>query len=727
MTRSRFVGLLLLLLLTPAVIAGAVMLRAHRLLGDPGTLAKGFSVGLGRGLTFESIDVALWPPGIVIRGVEVADRSKYGSGELGHVDAIWLQAGIPALIRGVVRIEEVVLEKPTLRVVLGLEGWNLGLGEQDLETPEAFAVRRVSVTGLRVVYRDRTRPGVAEFEIRNANLNATRTNLEEGWTIDLAGTTDGILDPDGLPGVLTAQVRTPASDEELLRLEVSVEGLNGERVDELAQLIGGDMPFGSYLVGALSGRVTGTIVVGGEQPGAQLEAELDMGQAELRTREGWVLKPQGLPAQLRMVGFRGPGGLQMDLFDGEVGTLRVEARRLGGEDGLALEGSGLDGRGLESMLPLLAGIRPRGKLDLSGVVRNTPKGSQLNLILKGTDLTLLPEEDRWTLGGFSLALGVASDGDYALAVQLQQLAGQAVAVDALAVGYLARGDAAPLVDAHASGLQRNGSSADDLWLRGRFREGTLSDAEIFGRAFGGRSTGTGTLRLVDAVWQGRLQTQWDGLAIAGLETFLGSSTGLTGILSGRSELTASGRGWEGFGESLAGPVSFHVVDTRFTEIDPLVLGETAIGHLPLVGPPLKRRLEKAGRQMDRSGSNRLVLDGAGRWEPQGLQLDSFQIAGPLYGFSGKGSLSKQGVIDLRGDLNLRSRLADQLRQDDARVRAVLGDSGPIVLPVLVQGSYPELTARPGMKFQKELAQRALRRGRWLGGGLRQQLREAVAP
>jgi hypothetical protein len=724
---SRLIGLLLFVLLSPAVIAGAVMLRAHRLLADPGTLAKGFSVGLGRGLTFESIDVALWPPGIVIRGVELADRSEYGTGELAHVDAVWLQAGIPALVRGEVRIEEVVLEKPTLRVVLGPEGWNLGAGAQYLETPEAFDVRRVSATGLRLVYRDRTRPGVAEFEVRNASLSALRTGAAEGWTIDLAGTTEGIATPEVLPGSVNLRVRTPSADEGLLRIEATVDGLDGERVDELAQLIGGDMPFGSQLVGALSGRIEGTVGMKGFSAATRMVADLDLGQAELRTREGWILKPRGLPAEVRMEGSAGPDGLQMDVFEGAAATLRVRAMRLPGVEGLELTGTGLDGRGLESLVPLLAGIRPRGKLSLAGVLRETTEGRQMNLELTGDTLTLLPEEDRWTLGRFALSVGLQAAGAYGLAVRISDIEGPNFAIEELNVGYLGRGDATPLLDVHARGLGRRGARVDELWLRGNVRGDSLVGAEISTRAFGGRSNGTANLAWSDATWEGTMNSAWSDMDIVGLETFLGYETGMDGVLSGTSELTAVGEDWQSLGMTLVGPVRFAVKDAKFAVLDPFELASKALGRLPLVGGLLKRRLTKVGRQMENSGSDGLTLDGSGRWSDQQLVLDRLHITGSLCGFSGEGSVLTDGRVDLRGDINLRSHVAAKMREGDARVRTVLGASGPIVLPVLVSGYYPELTARPEESFQEELSQRARRRGRSLGGELRQQLREALAP
>ncbi|MDG1958630.1 MAG: AsmA-like C-terminal region-containing protein [Candidatus Binatia bacterium] len=727
MRRSRLIGLLLVVLLSPAVVAGAVMLRAHRLLADPGTLAKGFSVGLGRGLTFESIDVALWPPGIVIRGVELADRSNYGTGELAHVDAIWLQAGIPALVRGAVRIEEVLLEKPTLRVVLGPEGWNLGAGEQYLETPEAFDVRRVTATGLRLVYRDRTRPGVAEFEVRNASLNAVRGDVEEGWSIDLDGSTEGIAGPEVVPGFVRVQLQTPAVDEGLLRFEGSVEGLGGDRVGELAQLLGGDMPFGSQLVGALSGRVEGAVGVRGDSSETKLAVDLNLGEAELRTRDGWILKPKGLPAQARLEGSAASGGLEIDAFTGKAADLEIRATRSSGGDQLDLSGSGLAGRDLERVLPLLASIRPRGKLTLAGVVRSVTDGRQLNLELEGESLTLLPEEERWTLGKFSLALGLDASGDYALAVRVAEIAGQEFAMDGLGFGYLVRGDGMPLVDLHASGLRRGGARVDDVWLRGNIREESLVAGEILTRAFGGRSSGNGTFSRVDNIWEGVLESSWESMDINGLEEFFGVAPGVDGVISGAAELRASGDDQASFSASLSGPVRFEVADAKFLSLNPATLAADAVGRLPIVGGPLKRRVSKTGRQMANSGSDRLVLQGSARWGEQNLVLDRLRVTGSLYDFSGEGSVSSEGAVDLRGDINLRGQVAEQMRQGNARIRAVLGASGPMVLPVVLSGNYPDLIARPEESFQRELSQRARRGGRSLGNELRQQLREALEP
>ena len=727
MSRSRWIGLLFLLVLMPLVVAGGVLLRAHRLLADPGTLARGFSVGLGRGLTSDSFDVAFWPPGYVLRGVELADQSKYGSGELAHVDAIWLQAGIASLVRGEVRIEEVVLEKPTLRVVLGPEGWNLGASEQYLETPEAFDVQRVTATGLRLVYRDRTRPGVAEFELRQGELSAFRKGVDEGWSVEVSGATEGMGPPDAPPGSVKMQLQTPARDEANLRIEGSLDGLQGARVGELAQLIGSDMPFGTQLGGRLSGRLVAVVGAGSVGGRSSLVADLDLADAELRTREGLVLKPRGLASQVHMEGSGNGEALRLDLFETETAGLKIRARREANADGLVLDGSDLNGRGLENVLPLLTGIRPRGKFSLQGKVEEVEQGGRLRVELSGEELTLLPEEDRWTVGQLSLSLGLRDDGDYLVVARAQEVRGQSFVLENLAIGYLARTGVVPMLDLHAQGLLRDGARMDDFWLQGEMAEVSRLRGKVALRSFGGNGSGAVSLERVDPGWRTTLDLNWSDLEIPDLAALLGRDLSLQGAISGSTQLTGAGADVNELLESLTGPLSVRIDQARFVAMDPLRLAGGALGRIPLVGGRLKRRLTRAGRQMEVSGSDSLTLVAEGPWREGRHRLERLDLSGALYEFSGRGALALSGTLDLTGDLVVRGRAADELRMGDPRFGVVLGKTGPIVFPVTVEGVYPDLTVLPETSFLGELSRRARRGGRSLGENIGQQLQEALAP
>ena len=727
MRRSRWIGLLFVLVLTPLVVAGGVLLRAHRLLADPGTLARGFSVGLGRGLTSDSFDVAFWPPGYVLRGVELADQSKYGSGELAHVDAIWLQAGIASLVRGEVRIEEVVLEKPTLRVVLGPEGWNLGASEQYLETPEAFDVQRVTATGLRLVYRDRTRPGVAEFEVRQGVLRAVRKGLHEGWSVEVSGATEVMGPPDAPPGSMKMRLETPARDEAYLRIEGSLESLDGARVGELAQLIGSDMPFGTQLGGRLSGRLVAVVGAGSDGGESSLVADLDLADAELRTREGLVLKPRGLASQVHMEGSGIGEALRLDLFETETAGLKIRARREANAGGLVLDGSDLNGRGLENVLPLLSGIRPRGKFRLQGKVEEVDEGRRLRVEVSGEELTLLPEEERWTVGQFSISLGLRGDGDYLLVARAQEVQGQSFALDNLAVGYLARSGVVPLLDFHGQGLVRDAARMDDVWLKGELADASLLTGRVALRSFGGEGSGSVSLQRVDPGWRATLDLDWSDLDIPDLAAVLGRDLSLQGALSGSTQLAGSGADMDELLGNLTGPLSLRIDQARFVEMDPLRLAGGALGRVPLVGGRLKRRLTRAGRQMEVSGSDSLTLVADGPWSEGRHRLDRLNLSGALYDFSGSGEFASSGTLDLTGDLVVRGRTADELRKGDPRFGAVLGKTGPIVFPITVEGVYPDLTVLPEPSFLGELSRRARRGGRSLGENIGQQLREALAP
>jgi len=725
--RSRWIGLLLVLILTPLVVAGGVLLRAHRLLADPGTLARGFSVGLGRGLTSDSFDVAFWPPGYVLRGVELADQSKYGSGELAHVDAIWLQAGIASLVRGEVRIEEVVLEKPTLRVVLGPEGWNLGASEQYLETPEAFDVQRVTATGLRLVYRDRTRPGVAEFELRQGLLSAVRKGLNEGWSVEVSGATEGMGPPDALPGSMKMQLETPARDEAYLRIEGSLEGLDGARVGELAQLIGSDMPFGTELGGRLSGRLVAVVGAGSSGGESSLVADLDLEDAELRTREGLVLKPRGLASQVHMEGSGIGEALRLDLFETETAGLKIRARREVDAGGLVLDGSDLDGRGLENALPVLTGIRPRGKFRLQGKVEEVDDGRRLRVELRGEELTLLPEAERWTVGQFTLSLGLRGDGDYLIVARAREVRGQSFALEKLAIGYLARSGAVPLLDLHAHGLLRDAARMDDFWLKGELADVSRFKGDVALRSFGGGGSGSVSLERVDSGLGAALDLDWSDLEIPDLAALLGRDLSLQGALSGSTQLAGSGSDMDELLGNLTGPLSLRIDQARFVGVDPLRLAGAALGRIPLVGGRLKRRLTKAGRQLEVSGSDSLTLLADGPWSEGRYRLERLDLSGALYEFSGSGDLASSGTLDLTGDLVVRGRTADELRRGDPRFGTVLGKTGPIVFPVTVEGVYPDLTVLPEPSFLGELSRRARRGGLSLGENIGQQLREALGP
>ena len=103
---------------------------------------------------------------------------------------------------------------------------------------------------------------------------------------------------------------------------------------------------------------------------------------------------------------------------------------------------------------------------------------------------------------------------------------------------------------------------------------------------------------------------------------------------------------------------------------------------------------------------------------------TIQLSGSSYEFSGAGEISSNGAVALTGDMSLQGRIADDLRQGDLGLNVILGESGPIVFPVQVDGEYPVLSVVPEAAFLRELSGRARRS---LGGGLGQQLREALRP
>ncbi|MFP6664961.1 MAG: AsmA-like C-terminal region-containing protein [Deltaproteobacteria bacterium] len=710
MSRSGLLGLLLLLLLLPVVLAGAVVLRAHRLLVDPASLAGVFPPGLGAVAEFEAIDVDFWPPGIVVRGIQVPDRSIFGPGQLVHADAAWLRVGVRALLAGEVVVEELVIEKPVLRIVHGEGGWNLAAHLEAFRPPESFALLRVEALRARLIYRDRTRPGVAEFELRNANLIATRASLDEGWQVELVGDSPG----GEADGRVEVAVRMPDRSGETVEVQAELRGIEGARFDEFVQLIGGEMPFGTRSAGMVSGRLVARLPDAMPPVPVLLTADLDYSEAEILSSQGWVLKPYQVPLALEVGVQVDAAGSRLESVLARSGALRLSLIRSEeeGEENVLVAGSeGLDGRTLERFLPMLAGLRPRGALELTGELRPAAEGSHLHLGLRGGRLALLSEERRWTMAAVDLQLGLRARGDVTVGVEIIDLEGAGFGVGLVRLGYVLREGQPSQLTMLAVGGGRSGAELEVLELSARVSEDRMDMDRLFLRAFGGEVVATGVLERVDAAaWDLRLDPTWQGLDFARLLAFAGPDIDASGTTDGRALLATSGTDLDGLAANLSGAIDFRLERGLLGQFNLARTGLAGLAAVPGLGAAVRDGLGDSVPGLGATNTKVESLHAIGTLRGGVFSVADFAVLSPTYSFAGDGVVGPEFSVDLAGDLGLSARTIAALRMDVPLLDAVFGEDEEFRIPLRITGQWPDLRGHISSRFSRALAGRALRRG-----------------
>lgn len=713
MSRSSLLWILLVLLLTPVALGGAIVLRAHRLLADPEMLAGAFSLGLGDNVEFDAIEVAFWPPAIVIRGITIADRSVYGPGQLGHIDAVSLRAAVRPLLFGEVLFDDILIEKPTLRIVQGEEGWNLGPLAAGFSLPPAFAVLQIEAEGARLSYRDRSRPGGAELDLREATLRAGRGNPDDPW----AGTVNGISPAEAGDGRIILNFEVPAQAADDYRVRVDLSRLAGASFDELLQLVGGEMPFGSRTLGQISGSVRALFPRTGDSLRAQVEADLDYTAAEVRMAGGWTIKQEGVPLSLGLgLEMRGLQGLRLLRFDAESGEASLRGLPgSGADESLVIVSQGWNGRLLERFVPALAALRPRGALRLAGgLEREDDRRATMSLRAGAERLSLLPDENRWEVGGFAIELGLGATGDLEAAFDAFDLEAPAVGFGHVRGSYVAREGAPSRFSLAAGGGGRSGAEIEQVALQGRVgvRGGVID--ELSAEGLGGRIDGAAeVVSMADGQWAIDWNLRWEALQLESVASTLGWSGKPRGLLSGRAVARTVGRDGASWFEAAEGPLELAVSRARLGDDAPFA---TAIGALANLSGPradasddaarLARLRERLGDQAVLDEVSAVGVLAGGVFEVSRLVANNH-----AWSFEGAGTVASDGALDLDGKLT-PSPFALGVLQDELPLVAGLmsGEAGGEV-PLELSGAISGVRAEVDVDFLQQAAARVVRERR----------------
>ena len=716
MSRSSLLWILLVLLLAPAALGGAVVLRAHRLLADPEMLAGSFSLGLGGNVEFDAIDVEFWPPAIVIRGLTLADRSVYGPGQLGHIDSVSLRAAVRPLLFGEVVFDNVLLEKPTVRIVQGADGWNLDPLVDAFSLPPAFSVLTVEAVGARLSYRDRTRPGGAEMAVRDATLQATRGSDTAPWS----GTLQGVSPGRDIDGGLSISFRVPPDAPGDYRVRAVLDGLDGAAFDELVQLAGGAMPFGVRTIGRVSGALQGLVPREAALGPGRIEANLDYTQAEIRTAGAWTLKRREVPLSIGLGLEVGAGrSLRLLRFDAESGAASLRGLPGAAQPGsLRIVSEDCNGRLLERFVPALAALRPRGAVALDGVLTiGVAEGPSLSLSVTAEPLSLLPDENRWELGGLSLGLDLEASGAVVSEFSAFDLAGPTFGFARLSGSYSSREGAAPSFAAMAEGGGRSGAEVEKVAMRGSLRERALVVDELRASGLGGTLAGAASVeRSAGGGWGVESNLVWQGLRLEELAPALGWSQSLRGNFSGRAVVRTAGADSESLLAATEGPLEVELRHARLGGEPPLAAALGALSRLP-GGEALG-----AGtglEQVDsRLGDEAVVeeLTAVGVLAASGFRMARLEARNHAWNFEGDGRVGFDGVLDVRGDLDLSPFTRDVLREELPLASALFGD-GEAPVPLVVEGELSDLRLRPASRFVQAAGLRALRETKGAPGAL----------
>jgi hypothetical protein len=702
-------GLLLLLLLAPVVFGGAVILRAHRLLSDPATLAGVFPAGLGGVAEFEDIDVDFWPPGIVVRGIQVPDRSMFGPGQLVYADAAWLRVSVRALLTGEVVVEELVLEKPVLRIVRGEGGWNIGTHLEAFRPPESFRLLRVEAIRARLIYRDRTRPGVAEIEMRNVDLTATRASFDKRWEVALAGDSEG-GESDGRVEFL---LRMPEDRGGTIEADAKFRGVEGARFDEFVQLLGGEMPFGTRTGGMVSGRLRARLPDVMPPVPAVLTADVDYSDAEILNSRGWILKPQQVPLTLSVGVQVDPAGSRLEsaLASSDAVRLSLALSPKEGEEGVLVASSeGLDGRTLERFLPMLAGLRPRGDLQLEGQLRPTAEGTSLRLSLRGGRLALLPEGRRLTTTAVHFQLGMPSAGEVTIDVELIDLEGAGFGVGLVRLGCVLREAQPSLLSLLAVGGGRTGAELEVLALEGRVGEARLDVDRVALRGLGGVMEATGVIARGDnAVWALEFDPTWRNFDFARFLALAGSDLEASGTTEGRALLATSGTDFGALAANLTGAIDFRLHGGELGRFNLARTGLAGLAGVPGFATATRDGLGDSVPGLIAASTKVESLHAVGTLGGGVFSVADLSVVSPVYSFAGAGVLGRSLSVDFTGDLRLSALTTAALRTDVV-LAAVLGADDEFTIPLQVTGDWPEFRAEIAGGFSRVLARRVLRHG-----------------
>ena len=700
-----------------ALLAIGLRARSHLGRGTEQLLAV-ISSYVGLPVRAQSIAASWWPPGVIVTGVRIADESRYGPGDLARADEAELRVAWWPLVRGRLRVREVRLLRPRLRVVRGADrGWNLpnpvrtsvpraGAGGPGWLAAEVL-LDTIRVRDGWVSYSDAAVPGAPEIELDALNLLLKRDDdgYEAGFNARALG---------GPEANVQGQLWVPHSKgegdaaERFARLEMRGTELAGVRLPAALALLGGELPFGVEVRGDISGSVEARIDASWPPRQSEIQLDLDASGAAVEAAHAWIRKKPGTPASLTAhlratrddllvddLELKSAGATVVASSDPSA---RDEPDEMNAQIPLQLSAQHVSADALSAWVPVLARLGPRGDVSLQGRLGDARGEASLAMSLTGRGLTVTPGDDEIELGTFQLSSEVGgNDGPWIARASIGDARGeQGLSLRHLEAS-LGGGRAQPGVIRIAGADAGRGSAH----LESLSVEGALTDAGADLPRLEIRGLGGALLGSV-RVSRGRggrdpaevsVEASWRGVELSGLLDLLGLENA-QGKLQGRTHLVARAqRSGPGEEFSVTGDFDASLDDGSLPGVNP---AGAALARLDV--PGLGGAVARHGRARvpDLFAANSTIesLHATGTIVDRELTISALRLSAPSYTVDAKGHVTTQGAVDLSGSLALTPAATAALVEAEPLIELLSGRGRPIRFPIAIRGNYPDLDVKP---------------------------------
>jgi len=663
-----------------------------------------------------SIEISWLPPAIVARDLTVPDESPYGPGTLAYAEEARFDLSVRSLLRGRIVVDEVRLQSPVVRAVRGADGgWNLrrrgaavaaaGREARPASPAPGLSVETVRVRGGRIALRDRGVAGVGEHELRDVNLLLRRRDGR--IDVDFDGRALGGDDRN-----LSGRVRVAPEPAAPARFEIEAGQVEGARLAELVALLRGRLPFGLSVEGPLDLRLTGTATAEWPPPAAELDLTVGGRGAALATAGGWIRKTSGrdLEGDLRLRW--APGSLALVSADLRLEGGRLLVREDGptpgpGQGTLAISSEGLDARAIAGWVPALAVVEPTGPLAVEG--RLEPgRPARGRIELGGEALRVSAAGVPVDLGDGRIRLDVDEEGSgLSGSLEVGRVSGDGARLGGVEGRIAGRRDRVQLELAAREGNWR-GAPLERIALEGAMVDDGFEIRAARADALGGAVLARGRIERADGTrWRAAIDPRLESIDLAGLLAVAGSTSTGRGRVAGAARLSTEGSDLREALRNLAG--DFDLV-LRDGEIGGLNVASTALSGLR--GVPGLREAVLRGARADAPGllssaSPIGELSASGRVGEGQVHLDRFRLVADDYTFDGRGRVGFDGETDLDGRLAISRKASKALVSESGLASLLSGGDGLVTIPVVLRGTWPQVSGAPTGDFLGRLARRAV--------------------
>ncbi len=256
-----------------------------------------------------------------------------------------------------------------------------------------------------------------------------------------------------------------------------------------------------------------------------------------------------------------------------------------------------------------------------------------------------------------------------------------------------------------------GIDYENLTAEFQLHEGRATIENLELRAFSGEIQVTGFYDMSDPEGPSfDIQTSMKEVRIEELlqSQLPGAPRFLEGKGSGTISLRGVGSGWEEIKTALSGKGELRVEQGKLVDVnlaDELLASLTGVPGLSALLPQKVRRehpglFARADTLFDDLVGKLQVSDGV-------VRVSNLRLTARDYGIRAGGGVTLDGQVDLKATFIGSEALTSNLVGEVSQLKTLKGKSGRIEIPFRVAGQWPEVSARPDMKFVTQALQRAL--------------------